>query len=66
MEDILSVTQVAAYLGVSRQTVYRLMRSGQLGYVMVGSRRRVPRQGLDALLAAGYQAILDGPREKEA
>lgn len=37
--------------GLSRSTLYRLMDSGQLGYVKVGSRRLIPEDALVALLA---------------
>jgi excisionase family DNA binding protein len=34
--DLLSVAQVAAYLGCSASTVYRHCRSGELGYFRLG------------------------------
>lgn len=36
-----SVSRAAEYLDVSRQTVYKLLREGKLGSVMVGRSRRV-------------------------
>jgi excisionase family DNA binding protein len=65
MEDeLLSVSEVAAYLGVSRPTVYRLMRTGELEYSLVGTRRRVSRVALDAMLARTLQAVQDAAKEE--
>lgn len=43
---LMTIAQVAEYLVVDRQTVYRLMNNG-LPYVTVGTRRRIRRSDLD-------------------
>lgn len=47
----LSVNDVCAALGVSRPTVYELIRNGRLRTVTLGRRRVIPRTELDRLLA---------------
>jgi excisionase family DNA binding protein len=47
----LSPAQAADLLGVSRFTVYRLIRSGQLPSVRVGGQLRIPRRTLAQRLA---------------
>jgi excisionase family DNA binding protein len=47
----LSPAEAAAMLGVSRYTVYRLIRSGQLPSVRVGGQLRLPRRTLAQKLA---------------
>jgi excisionase family DNA binding protein len=46
----LSVHESAVALGVSRDTVERLMRGGALRSVLLGSRRVVPVDAINALL----------------
>ncbi|TNY38091.1 helix-turn-helix transcriptional regulator [Thermomonospora catenispora] len=51
-DDLLTVPEAMARLKVSRWTLYKLMRSGELASVVVGDRcRRIPRQALDAYIA---------------
>jgi excisionase family DNA binding protein len=47
---VLSVGEVAAQLGVCRDTVYRLIQRGELPAGRVGSLLRVGRPGLEAYL----------------
>jgi excisionase family DNA binding protein len=47
----LSPAEAAATLGVSRYTVYRLIRSGQLPSVRVGGQLRIPKRVLAQRLA---------------
>ena len=48
MDQLLfKIEEAAKVLGASRSTVYRLMNSGQLVSIKVGSSRRVTRQALD-------------------
>ena len=42
----LSPAQAAVALGVSRETIYRLVRSGQLPSVRVGGQLRIPKRTL--------------------
>jgi len=46
-----SVEEGADYLGVSRATVYRMLRDGELARVRIKGRTVVRRLDLDALLA---------------
>jgi len=47
----LTVAEVAETMRVSKMTVYRLARSGDLPAVRVGRSYRVPQDALDAFLA---------------
>lgn len=53
MDQLLfKIEEVTKVLGASRSTVYRLMNSGQLVSIKVGSSRRVTRQALDRFVKA--------------
>ncbi|HQY32785.1 helix-turn-helix domain-containing protein [Actinotalea sp.] len=52
----LTVAEVAETMRVSKMTVYRLARSGELPAVRVGRSYRVPQDALDAYLAT---AVID-------
>ena len=45
--NYLSVAEVAERFRVSRMTVYRLMESGELGFVRVGRGYRIPLREFD-------------------
>ena len=45
-DELLTTTQAAAALGVSRATVMGLLSSGEIDYVMVGSHHRIPAESL--------------------
>jgi excisionase family DNA binding protein len=45
-----TVNQLAAYLGVTRATVYKLVRGGDLPAVVVGKRLRFRAEDVDAYL----------------
>lgn len=47
-----SVQQTTERTSLSRSTLYRLMESGQLPYVKVGTRRLVPDSALRGLIQA--------------
>ncbi len=51
--QFLTVAEVAEITRVSRMTVYRMVHSGELPAVRVGSSYRVPRTALEQLLAGG-------------
>lgn len=58
---LVEVMEAAAWLSVSRSTVYSLMESGELPYVKIGASRRVPKQALIELSArhlCGYAAAV--------
>lgn len=48
----LSVREAAAHLGVSRNTVYDLIRADALPHLRIGNRLRVPTQPLRDWIAA--------------
>ncbi|WP_239348322.1 helix-turn-helix domain-containing protein [Frankia sp. Cj5] len=45
---LLTATEAADLLGVSRATVYELLNAGQLESVRIGRSRRIPRAALVA------------------
>jgi excisionase family DNA binding protein len=50
--ELLTVPEAMAALKVSRWTLYNLIRSGELGSVVVGVRcRRIPAAALEAYVA---------------
>lgn len=46
-----SVNQACEITGYGRTWIYRLMQTGDLRWVRVGKRRRIPASSLSALLA---------------
>lgn len=50
-ERMYSIAEVAALWSVSRDQVERLMRAGDLRWVQLGARRRVPASALAEYLA---------------
>ena len=46
-----SVEEAARLLGLGRSNLFKLMESGELRSVKVGSRRLVPRRALEEFLA---------------
>jgi len=53
---LLSVNELATYLGVTRSTVYRLVREGELQSVKVGRRKKFRPEDIDAYLEQGKLA----------
>ncbi len=53
----LTVAEVAETMRVSKMTVYRLTRSGELPAVRVGRSYRVPQDALEAFLASSPAAL---------
>ena len=50
-EGLMSVRNVARFLGVSRSLVYELMGWGELPWVKLGRARRIPRRAVVDLAA---------------
>lgn len=50
----LTVQEVADLMRVSSMTVYRLIKSGELGAVRVGRSFRVRQEDIDGYLEQGY------------
>jgi len=51
----LSIEEAARSCGLSRSTLYRLLKNGKLPTVKIGARRLVPVAAIDALLSGGAQ-----------
>ena len=54
-ERLLSVRQVASWLGVSTSTVYKLCAEGRLAHVRVASAIRVAPKALEELVGGGVR-----------
>ena len=50
----MTVAEVARMMRVSNMTVYRLLHSGELESIRVGSSFRVPEQAVNAYLRAAF------------
>jgi excisionase family DNA binding protein len=48
--DLLTVTEVATMLRVSKMTVYRLVHAGTIAALRVGESLRLPRESVEAFL----------------
>lgn len=53
-ERLLTVPDIAALLGVSRTTVYRMVEDRKISFVRVGSLVRFTKTNLEAFLQAGH------------
>ena len=51
MQDIMTPEQVAEYLHLSTDTVYRLIRGRKLAATRIGRSYRVPRQDLEVFIS---------------
>ena len=51
--DQLAVEEAARELGVSRSTIWRLLRAGRLASTRIGGRRRIPREAVAAVARQG-------------
>ncbi len=51
MNDVLSVREVARYLKLNEQTIYRLARNGTLPASKIGRQWRFSRREVEALLS---------------
>lgn len=52
-DSLMTVAEVAEVLRVSRMTVYRLIKAGELAALRVGKNYRIRRQDLESYLASG-------------
>jgi excisionase family DNA binding protein len=60
-QKLLTLEQVAEYLGVHRDTVYALVRSGRLAALQLGGRKsawRISEQDLANFIAEGKAAVV--------
>lgn len=51
-DGLVTVREAAAFLNLSRSTLYALMEQGRLPYTRIGRARRIPRRALIELAAA--------------
>jgi excisionase family DNA binding protein len=52
LSDMMTPEQVAGYLQLSKDTIYRLIRQKKLAATRIGRAYRVPHQDLEAFIAA--------------
>ena len=52
-DGLVTTKEAAAFLHLSRSTVYELMNKGELVWVKLGGARRIPRRALVELAARG-------------
>lgn len=57
----LTVEQTAEMLGIGRDRVYNLLRTGQLESIKIGKLRRIPRSALDSYIA---RLLAEGSRPR--
>ena len=53
---LLTVTEAAAALRISRSSIYRLFDAGQLSWVQIGASRRVTSTEIERFIAAHTEA----------
>ena len=64
-EVFYTIPEVASKLRVTRAAVYKWMKSGRLGYVIVGSERRVTSSTLAAFIKSGNEAARDEVKSED-
>ncbi len=57
-DGLMTVKEAAEFLRLSRSSVYALMDHGELAFVKLGRRRRIPRRALVELAASGLRGGL--------
>jgi excisionase family DNA binding protein len=62
---LLSVTEAAAVLGISRRTAYTLVQARQVPSIRLGGRIKVPAAALDEWLAERHREALEAVRITE-
>jgi excisionase family DNA binding protein len=54
---LMTKTEAAAYLKISRRTVDRIADAGDIAYVLIGRSRKFEQAALDAYIAANRQPV---------
>ena|SRR3990172_4482370 len=52
IDEVLTPEEIAAYLKVRKETVYRYIREGRIEAIRLGRAYRIPRESLDMFLRA--------------
>lgn len=56
--DVLTAYEVMDYLGIGETTLYRLLRSGELGAFRIGKIWKIPRKELDKYIDKSVERML--------
>ena len=56
--DVLTAYEAMDYLGIGENTLYRLLKSGELGTFRIGRIWKVPRKELDKYIDKSVEKIL--------
>lgn len=51
VREVMTADDVAAYIGVARSTIYKMVQAGEIPYTKIGSMLRFPKTVLDRWLA---------------
>lgn len=62
LPDVITPTTAAEYLNIGRSSVYRLLQSGQLQSIRIGSKYIIPKENLKGFL---FQASVPCPEESQ-
>lgn len=63
LPDVLTPDEVKDYLKIGRNTVYRMLREGEIPSVRIGKLYRVPKMMLAAMLGSQYDGCDTLPKE---
>ena len=63
-EEYYTIDEVAERLKVTRKAIYNWMRSGELPYVHIGSRRRITSSALKTFIRQGKPEELQEDEER--
>ncbi len=58
-KEFYTINEIRELFGVTRAAVYKWMEAGRLPYVLVGDRRRITREALQAFIRPGEVAAQD-------
>ena len=64
VKELYTTTESAAMLGISRATLMKLIESGDIEAVKVGTHHRVPADGLLAFQRAPATSVVSGHRKR--
>jgi hypothetical protein len=64
--DVLTVEQLQNALEIGRSTAYKLVRSGDIGYIRIGSSIRIPKTALINYLQSNLNSCYNEPSSGQA